>query len=266
MHIAATTKIAEQALEELAQAIERGESAAFRAYLATMARFHRYSPRNILLIRAQCPNATHVAGFHAWRHKFGRTVQRGARGIAILSPIVIRPPTTEDADDDESTPIGFRTAYVFDESQTSGPPLPEALSAQGNPGAYLERLQQMVAKRGIQLSYSTEIAPARGVSSLGAITLLPNMQPGEHFSVLVHELAHELLHDRTARSDRAAANQQELEAEAVAFVVCHGVGLEAVTASADYLLHYAADRAALARSLDRIQRLASELLTALTET
>jgi hypothetical protein len=31
-----------------------------------MSRFHRYSWDNILLIYSQRPEATHVAGFHAW--------------------------------------------------------------------------------------------------------------------------------------------------------------------------------------------------------
>ena len=48
-----------------------------------MGRFRRYSPRNLLLILRQRPDAKHVAGFHTWR-KLGRAVRRGERGIRIM--------------------------------------------------------------------------------------------------------------------------------------------------------------------------------------
>ncbi len=43
-----------------------------------------------MLIFMQCPNATHVAGYHDWRRNFGRQVKRGERGITILAPCPYR--------------------------------------------------------------------------------------------------------------------------------------------------------------------------------
>jgi N-terminal domain of anti-restriction factor ArdC len=40
-----------------------------------------------MLIASQKPNATHVAGFHAW-HKLGRFVKKGEKGILILASII----------------------------------------------------------------------------------------------------------------------------------------------------------------------------------
>jgi hypothetical protein len=40
------------------------------------------------------------------------------------------------------------------------------------------------------LSFSERIAPAKGLSHGGKITLLSGMQPAEEFSTLVHEIAH----------------------------------------------------------------------------
>ena len=54
-----------------------------------MARFHRYSANNILLIHVQRQDATRVAGFSAWR-RLGRFVRRGEKGIAILVPLTLR--------------------------------------------------------------------------------------------------------------------------------------------------------------------------------
>jgi len=40
---------------------------------------------NLLLIGAQAPQATRVAGFGTWQ-SLGRQVRKGERGIAILAP------------------------------------------------------------------------------------------------------------------------------------------------------------------------------------
>jgi hypothetical protein len=82
-------KTTEDAFGELAAALEAGRSEKLTAFLAAMARFHRYSFGNVLLIATQRPDATHVAGFNAWR-KLGRHVKRGERGLAIIAPIVHR--------------------------------------------------------------------------------------------------------------------------------------------------------------------------------
>ena len=58
--------LSESAIAQLMDALERGHSEALKLYLAVMSRFHRYSWGNILLIYSQRPQATHVAGFHAW--------------------------------------------------------------------------------------------------------------------------------------------------------------------------------------------------------
>jgi len=71
------------ALSQLAEALDRGESPQLQRFLAAMGRFRRYSPRNLLLILRQRPDAKHVAGFHTWR-KLGRAVRRGERGIRIM--------------------------------------------------------------------------------------------------------------------------------------------------------------------------------------
>jgi hypothetical protein len=55
---------------------------------------------------------------------------------------------------------------------------------------YRERLVKFVAARGVTLNYSERIAPARGLSFGGKITLLSGMLPAEEFSTLVHEIAH----------------------------------------------------------------------------
>ena len=69
--------------------IERliGDPAAWHQWAQTQARFHHYSPQNILLIGIQRPDATRVAGFQTWK-RLGRFVRRGEKGITILTPMV----------------------------------------------------------------------------------------------------------------------------------------------------------------------------------
>ncbi|HEY1577615.1 MAG TPA: DUF1738 domain-containing protein, partial [Terracidiphilus sp.] len=57
---------------------------------------------------------------------------------------------------------------------------------------------------------------------------------------------------------------RETEAEAVAFVVCHALGLETGTGSADYIQLYHGDVNLLKESLEIVQRTASVILGALS--
>ena len=184
-------KITNQAIEQLITALNEGKSETLTQYLAAIGRFHRYSLRNVMLIASQKPAATHVAGFHAW-HKLRRFVKKGEKGILILAPVVRRKSESDEHKDtdESSTTVGFRAAYVFDISQTDGRELPAIGSVNGDPRGYRERLGNFVAEQGIALEYSQDIAPARGTSAGGKITLMPGQPPAEEFATLAHELAH----------------------------------------------------------------------------
>lgn len=144
-------------------------------------------------------------------------------------------------------------------SQTEGRELPDIGHVQGNPRQYQERLAQYVTQQGIALSYAEDIAPTRGISEGGKITLLPGMSPAENFATLVHELAHEILHRRKNRVE-ISKRQKETEAEAVAFVVSKAVGLETGNACRNYIQLYRRDAAVLVESLGNIRLAASQIL------
>ena len=109
-------------LEAGIQAIQT--SADFTRYLKVAATFHPYSPNNVLLILAQKPEATRVAGYRAWQ-SLGRQVKKGEKAIDIFAPRPSRV-TTEDEQGEEQTREGltFRSVPVFDISQTEGDPIP----------------------------------------------------------------------------------------------------------------------------------------------
>ncbi|MFX8817162.1 ArdC family protein, partial [Acinetobacter baumannii] len=83
----------------------------------------------MLLIMAQNPEASQVAGFHTWR-TLGRYVKAGEKGIAILAPMLMKRDQHDASDssppeDSEDRLVRFKVAYVFDVSQTDGEPLPD---------------------------------------------------------------------------------------------------------------------------------------------
>src|SRR3954470_16195765 len=59
------------------------------AWLKWSAAFWQYSFTNQVLIYCQCPDATHVAGFHKWI-ELGRHVRKGEKAIRIFAPITVK--------------------------------------------------------------------------------------------------------------------------------------------------------------------------------
>ena len=233
-----------------------------------MGRFHNYSFGNILEIARQKPNATRVAGLHAW-NQLGRKVKKGERGIRILAPVigVHRKKDAEaekgNRDQNQTILFGFRSAYVFDVSQTEGKDLPELSErVTGDVGESRERLVDFILVQGIQLEFNENIAPALGMSYGGRIAILPGQGEAEEFSTLVHELSHEMLH-KAERRTATTKTVRETEAEAIAFVVGRTIGLNTGWASADYIHLYNGNAALLTESLEVIKQTASVILKAL---
>ncbi|MGP1346142.1 MAG: ArdC family protein [Phycisphaerales bacterium] len=268
--------IVRESLDTLSEQLAEGNSQQLDAFLRVMGRFHRYSLGNLLLILCQRPDATRVAGFHTWR-SLGRTVRKGEKGIAILAPMRLKPrkddkskgsTSAENDSGEDKACIRFRVVHVFDISQTDGDPLPEPARIGGDPGEALACLEHAITSSGIVLNTVDTLGNADGVSRGGTIEVREGLSDAVRFSVLVHEWAHELLH-HAGKDDpaveRPSKTVRETEAEAVAFVVSHSIGLDTNTASADYIRMYAGDPNTLAASLDRIQRTACTIIEAIEQ-
>jgi len=192
-------------------------------HLECQSRFHRYSFGNVILIAAQCPDASRVAGFKAWR-SLGRTVRKGQKAIWILAPMVAK---TADGTDlgDEHVVRGFKYVPVFDISQTEGEELPAVchMLSGDAPTDALARLTRVAQL----LEYSVEDTELPdGVNgdctfSLRRIRVESRNSPAQRVKTLAHEIAHALLH--AEQPDRSVA---ELEAESVAYLVCQHIGLD----------------------------------------
>ncbi len=237
-----TDKLAQLHHQLLTQLQALLDSQDWRAFLELAARFHRYSANNVLLILAQAPHATRVAGYRRWQ-ALGRQVRKGERGIAILAPCVSR---ARPLDDDEAAEHpglvrilrGFRVAHVWDISQTDGEPLPDVrptLLAGEAPAGLWEALAGQVAEAGYQLERG-DCCGANGRTNFltRTVTVRDDVDDAQAVRTLAHELAHVWLHDpEDGAHHRGIA---EIEAESVAYVVSHAAGLVAD----DYSLPYVA--------------------------
>lgn len=257
---------------ELVQALESfTTSEDWGRWLTAMSQFHRYSAANCLMILAQRPDATQVAGFHAWK-ALGRSVRKGARGIAIWAPVTRK---LEVEDEEESTTVvrrvGFKLAYVFDVADTDGEPLPEhpgrprLLSGQA-PEGMVDVLVRQVDEAGYTLTFEPTVPgrpQANGVTSFLDRTVTVATEGRSEASqakTLAHELAHVLLHADSVRSG-IEGQRAEVEAESVAFLVCSAFGLD----SMDYTLGYVAgwsegDVAQVMATATAVQRCAAAIL------
>jgi antirestriction protein ArdC len=248
-------------------------STAWRAWLDVQRRFHRYSWGNTLLIACQRPDATRVAGFHAWL-RLGRHVRKGEHGIAILAPVVPRLRVLDSESGEErlvrGAPRTFRVAHVFDVCQTEGQELPQPPVSRLEGVDPDDRYTQLRAVAH-SLEFTVEEDHLEGEingdcnHALRRIRVEVANEPLQQVKTLAHELGHAVLH-----ADRAGLRreQAELEAESVAYIVCAGLDIDSSDYSFGYLAVWAGGgdeaRRGISESAERIQKAARVILDAIT--
>lgn len=238
-------------------------SAAWQRHLEFQSRFHRYSPRNVMLIAAQCEHASYVASYRHWQ-RLGRFVRKGERAIWIFAPRFVATKTSREGDEAPEAVHGFCLVPVFDLSQTDGEPVPTLCEVVGAPvpGEHFEHLS-LVAHR---LGYLVQDHDFAGVANGDCNHVERRLRvevanpAAQRLKTLAHELGHAVLHEDCA--DRSLA---ELEAESVAYVVCRIFGVDTSSYSFGYVTAWAGGGeeaiAAINSSCERIHR-AVRLLTA----
>jgi hypothetical protein len=256
-------------VELLASDIESGHPEVLSECLKAMARFHTYSFGNVLLISTQRPTATQVAGWRGW-NELGRRIKQDEKGILIFAPILAEPrkpantdgESTSEAAEPQQELLGFRQVRVFDLSQTEGEPVPtNDQFSKLDLSEVLTKLTAFTSSQGFQIEYSDKIAPARGTSYYGQIRLMPDMEAEETVSVLIRELALQMLYN-TQRRSFVTRDVLLREAKAVTFVVCNALNLQ--TEPAEDIQLYRSNPRLLAESLEVVQRVSAVILGALS--
>ena len=265
----------EEALERLESGVSRildGEE--FKRYLCVAAKFHHYSANNCLLVLMQRPDATRVAGYRKWQ-QLGRQVRKGEKGIKILAPISRKVAEDEETGEAVRALVGFKTATVFDVSQTDGEELPEAPRPEDlspEEGAEIaakvyEGLLSFCEAEGVAVIFEERRRGDYGSYQRAErrITLNATLPANEKATTLAHELAHHLLHGVT-QADGIRKQTREIEAEGAAFVACAAFGIDTSRFTFAYVANYAGEHEALKAALERIQGAARRLIEAVEDT
>jgi antirestriction protein ArdC len=259
-------------IEQLANETDAArQSELFRRYLETSAAFWDYSWHNQMLIWKQKPDASYVGGFNTW-HKCGRYVRKGQKGIAILAPMFFKDKKRgPDGSEEEGRRIWFKVVYVFDISQTDGPPLPELPSKSvGERGEdMLARLLRFAESHEIKVRFVEKctLNGAAGTSRGNEIEIRTSETDiTTQAATLAHEIAHSLLHwtadgkKITTRDGKEIDRQQrELEAEATAYTVCAYFGIQ--SPSDFYLAMYKVTPAMLLAAVETIAATVKTILS-----
>ena len=279
--------------KELTEKLQTGmqelyDSDKYKAYLKSMAQFHHYSPKNIMLIHMQMPDATRVASFKHWNEKFNRNVKKGEKGLYIYAPTSEKVPEKkmmEKLDPDTGVPlldengkvimeemteltrgVRFKLVPVFDISQTYGEPLPELVeNITGKVNHYDTFMDALKAVSPLPVEFEALPEAQDGYCRYGEkIGIRENMSETQTISALVHEINHAILHDKSSLPDNVKPKSKtviEIEAESISYVVCQYFGIETSPNSFGYLAEYGSrDMSELNASLDTIRKEANNLI------
>jgi antirestriction protein ArdC len=266
----------DSAVERLASLVDSDEvKEAVEAYLKVASRFHSYSFNNCLLILAQRPDATRVAGYHTWL-SMGRQVQKGSKAIKILAPRTGKRTEVDEKTGEEVLRkwLYFVAVNVFDVADTDGDPLPgldDQLHTSTRPDL-LDALVRYATASGVKVEFRPleGMGAPRGYSAGGKVVISSTMSDDDTLETLIHEVAHEMLH-WTLKDDGSKALDKGLpraieegEAEAVAFVVMDHFGMTN-DGSAKYIRFWTKDGDVLRQRLTRITKVAHDVIKGIAQ-
>ncbi|WP_085369590.1 ArdC-like ssDNA-binding domain-containing protein [Leifsonia sp. NCR5] len=243
-------------VEQVQQLADSGQ---WRAFLEFARSFHSYSLNNLLLILAQNPTATMVAGFRQWQTK-GRQVRKGEKSIKIFGYREKKTETAADTDDaaeDAARVIRyFPTLSVFDIAQTDpiegADPLPrdptQRLIGDDDHGV-IAPLTTHLESQGWKIS-NEPLTHASGYTDpqTQRVVLAECLSVEQSAKTLLHETAHiELHHIDSVEEYRQHRGRMEVEAESVAYVVGGLCGFDTSAYSIGYIAGWSDEDVAVIR-------------------
>jgi Antitoxin VbhA len=214
---------------------------------------------------AQGASGRLVAGYRTWQRipaQGGGTcqVRRGAKGLVILAPryrVVDVVDERNPEPDRQRMLTGFGTATVFDETALVAPPdiprvEPRLLDGHA-PTAVRTALVATINHEGFPVVHG-DVAPANGVTSWEppGVVIRPGLGEAQELKTLAHEAGHVALHHPAGPGGDLTRPAKELEAESVAYLVGHHLGLDTADFSVPYVTGWAGGDPA--RVLDRADR------------
>jgi DNA primase len=220
------------------------------AWLRLAARLPGLGFTNVLLVAAQRPSATFIAGYQEWQAQ-GRHVRNGEPGIQVFAESrAARGKPRSSAGAGTGAPGGLanhgkkeRLTYVWDIAQTEGPPRADAVQlpiAGGTPPGLWDALTWLARREGFAVERGA-CDQRPGLTDWGArrIRVRPDLDVPHAAQALTHELGHVLAHgDRADQRDTTGGCRgvQKIEADSVAFIVATRLGMD----TSGYLWPYVA--------------------------
>lgn len=260
------------------QVEELRTSGAWMRFLRFAESFHTYSLGNLLVILAQCPEASHVAGYRTWQN-LGRQVRKGERGIRIFGGRDVKT-TVEDektGDEKEERRVRFFPVSVFDLAQTDaidgdeGEPVELAQRLSGDdPAGILDAVTDYLAGKG----WTVERAPLAGernghttIDGTHRVVIDAGLSPAQAAKTALHEAAHVILHSDIEPAEYVAHRGiKETEAESVAYIVAGILGLDTSAYSVGYVAGWSkCDADTIKATAGNVLRAAHSLADALTQ-
>lgn len=252
-----------QRLEQSVEAIQ--DSDTFRHYLDFQSRFHRYSFSNTLLILAQRPDATQVAGFRSWQ-RMNRFVKKGEKAIKIFVPMTKKQVDAETGEEEKK--LFFGIGNVFDVSQTNGEELPrvEVPVLEGNEGLELyNRTKELLEADGLTVEWMPLEEAQRHPNLMGylrpdekLVRVRGDVSQRQQTKTILHEAAHYV--GGHGSCSGISRDEAETEAESVAYVVAARFGIDTGERSFPYVATWSKDKAVFKAVLGRIQQTSATII------
>lgn len=271
-----------ESLEDLAASIadpNHGDEA-FNNYMKWAQRFWNYSLNNVMLVLWQweqrrqddpsIPPLSQIAPAGRWKSA-GRNINAGEKALYIQRPNVFKVKETDpETGEEEITGNGiyFTTSPVFDISQTNGDEIPNWKKDLRDAAEYIPDLVAFAAGKNIPVTFD-HLGVVNGMSHGGRIQINSSIAEGIQVQTLVHEIAHELLHQQAEGKKFKKEHGLALvegEAEAVTTLVMGALGFDTVSNGAAYIRSYGCTSQQILDSFSRISRVAKPILEHLTGT
>lgn len=222
----------------------------WRKFLDFAQSFHAYSLNNVLLILAQRPTATAVAGFRQWQAK-GRQVRKGEKSLKIFgySTKKITETDPETGEEVERRAARFPILSVFDISQT------DPIDGETDHSTVAHRLTgtddlgivaavtDHLTDQGWTVTREKLDGHTNGYTSNHGrrVVVETDLSPAQAAKTFIHEAAHIALGhmDEDHREYLEHRGLKECEAESVAYVVAGLLGLDTSAYSIGYIASWA---------------------------
>jgi antirestriction protein ArdC len=234
--------------------------------------FHRYSLSNLLLIMAQCPHASRVAGFRQWQAR-GRQVRKGEKSIRIFGYSTKTIPAQSEDEEDKKAAY-FPVLSVFDISQTdpidgveSEVDLAPRLRGDDQTGIF-DAVATWLTAEGWEVTRE-RLHGEDGRTMVGGarrqVSIEVTLEPAHAAVTILHEAGHALMHSEVTDYHQHRGIY-ETEAEAVAYVTAGVLGLDSAANSIGYIASWAAGDAALVKlTAVKVLHTVRTILDAVTE-